>query len=260
MKALFQQWLLALSFLTRLPLPSRWFAAGEDAPKLSAAAWAFPIIGALIGLVSGAVAYGGLVLFQAPLVAALLAVTAAVLMTGGLHEDGLADFCDGLGVTGAARALEVMRDSRSGSFGVIGLFFALSLRVAALAAVLALPAVTLLDLLVYCLLVGALARAAMALLLLLPPARPDGLAVMARSSTAFGPVVAAMLIAIGGAVLLAGWAAGLLALVAAVLAVGLTGLVAQRRLGGMTGDVYGAAEQLAEIAIGLALLCFFSLA
>lgn len=259
MKALIQQLLLAISFLTRLPLPSSWFAAGEEAPKLSAAAWAFPIIGALIGLVSGAVAYGALLLFQAPLVAALLAVVAAVLMTGGLHEDGLADFCDGLGVTGAARALEVMRDSRSGSFGVIGLFFTLSLRVAILAALLGLPAVTLTDLLIYTALVGTLARAAMALLLLLPPARTDGLAVMARDDTAIGPVVVAVLFAVISAVLLAGWGAGLLAIIAAFVAVALTGWLAQRRLGGMTGDVYGAAEQIAEIAAGAALLCCFSL-
>ena len=122
---------LALTFLTRLPLP----ANGPCVPgALARAMRLFPLAGAVVGLAGG----GVFVLAHSavpPLLAALLAVLATVLVTGALHEDGLADTADGLGARGGREnRLAAMRDSRSGVYGVLALVFSVAVRAAALAA------------------------------------------------------------------------------------------------------------------------------
>jgi adenosylcobinamide-GDP ribazoletransferase len=104
----------ATLFATRLPLPHAAAIGGSD---IARAAWALPAIGALIGLLS-ALAYWVPCYFRAPpFVCAALAVAASLIATGGLHEDGLADTCDGLGGGTRERKLEIMRDSRVGTYG-----------------------------------------------------------------------------------------------------------------------------------------------
>ena len=123
---------LAFAFLTRLPFRA---AAAPEPGALARAAWAFPLAGILVG-VTGGIAFSLSDRLGLPINAmALLAVAATVLITGGLHEDGLADTADGLG-GGAGRdeALAIMRDSRSGAFGVLAMVFSVGLRVACLAA------------------------------------------------------------------------------------------------------------------------------
>ena len=126
------EFLAAFTFLTRLPLGS----AQTDAlrPSLADASWAFPLVGLVIGAIGG-IAYAIASALALPaLAAALIAVATTALITGALHEDGLADTADGFG-GGATREskLDIMRDSRIGTFGVLALIFSIGLRVVAIA-------------------------------------------------------------------------------------------------------------------------------
>jgi len=234
---------LAASFLTRLPLPSPRYREGG----LAAAMAAFPLIGGGIGALCGLVfALAWLVLPH--LAAALLALLAGVVLTGALHEDGLADLADGLGARGGReRRLEVMRDSRTGAFGVLALLFSVGLRAAALAA--APTAWAGLGALVAA---GALARAALpAVMQVLPPARADGLGASAGvpdASVAARAAVLALVLAVIGL----GPLPALAALAAALMAAGAIGWLARRAIGGFTGDVLGAVSQAVEMAVLLA--------
>lgn len=235
----------ALVWLTRLPLAA--LLPARPVP-LARAAWAFPLAGVAVALPAGGLFWLAGSLGLPPLACAFLALGLAALLTGALHEDGLADFADGCGSTDRARALEIMRDSRIGSYGVVALMLSFGLRASALAALA--PAAGLAAL------VGAaaLSRAGMAAgLALLPPARADGLGRAAGRASA-GQAGAAALI---GAALLF-WPAGLSgAWVAALAACAAAQLVvahnARRRLGGQTGDVLGCMQQVGEIAVLLVL-------
>jgi adenosylcobinamide-GDP ribazoletransferase len=135
---LFRAWMIdvrmAIGFFTRLPLPSTLLGpADHSAPDFSRAARAVPLAGLVVGLLAGLVLWLADLAGLSTLVAALLAVLAATILTGGLHEDGLADTADGLGAFGRARRLEIMRDSRIGTFGVIALIGAYGLKTALLA-------------------------------------------------------------------------------------------------------------------------------
>lgn len=237
---------LSLSFLSRLPVAT----AGEEKPGgLAAAMRAFPLAGAAIGLIAGLVLAAAFALGLPAPVAALLAVTAGVLLTGALHEDGLADLADGLGGGADAEdALAIMRDSRIGSFGVIALVLVLGLKVVALASILfAAGGWTGLAALVAA---GAWSRAILpSLMHALPPARSDGLGLLAGTPTRSVAVQALGL----------AWAIGLLALWSSSILLGLLGLpiasllggtavgwLADRRIGGHTGDVAGAAQVASE--------------
>lgn len=231
----------AVAFLTRLPIPSH---VARGAPS----AWAWPLAGALVGLLGAAPAAAALWLGMGPGVAAALALLAQAAATGGLHEDGLADCADGFwGGRTRERRLEIMRDSRVGSFGALALALGVLLRWSALSALLATagPWGALAA-------AGALSRWPMAwVLAALPSARPEGLARL------IGPPARTTL-AIGGALalatsLLAG-PDGLGAALAVLLASGAWMGVARAKIGGQTGDVCGAAQQVSEAAALLALL------
>lgn len=235
---------VALAFLTRLPL-----GPAEALPPngLAAAMRAFPLAGAVVGGMAGLVhwaAYGVL----GPVIAALLSVAAAAWLTGGLHEDGLADTADGFGGRGDRRdRLEVMRDSRIGTYGVLALLFSLALRVAALTALA--PGAPAIAALVAA---GALSRAVMPLTMrLLPPARADGLGFSAgkpRPET----VLAAVVVALGLALLGLGITGGALAALAALIALVWLNRATEHHLGGFTGDTLGAQQQVVEVAVLLA--------
>ena len=105
-----------------------------SAPEITHARWAFPLAGVPLALIVWAVLAGAGALGLPPLVGGLLGVTALVLATGGLHHDGLADFSDGMGGRDRAQRLEIMRDSRVGSYGVLALILAVGLGAATLAA------------------------------------------------------------------------------------------------------------------------------
>ncbi len=237
----------ALGLLTRLP------GARHDgaAPLHARAARAYPLVGLLVGglaaLAYAAAAWIGL----PPPAAALLAVAVAILATGALHEDGLADVADGFG-GGRDRAhkLAILKDSRIGAYGVLALVLSVALQAALLAAIAAPGAVAV------ALLAGhALSRGLLpAVMWALPPARPEGLAGGLGRIPGRAAAQAAVLGA-GAAVLFGAWA-GLLAVVLALAAVVWLAAVARRQIGGYTGDVLGAAQQLAALA---SLLAFASL-
>jgi adenosylcobinamide-GDP ribazoletransferase len=231
--------LAAAQFLTRLPLPAR---TGWAEDRMIRASRYFAAVGALVGLAGGAVWWlAGLVL--PPGIAAGLALAAIMLLTGALHEDGLADCADGLGGgRSAAEALEIMRDSRVGSYGALALVFSVGLRWAALAALTPAGGVLALAL------AGGIGRAAMVPATALAAyARDQG---MGRSvAGGAGPVELAL--ALGTALILAalgGWA-GMLALALALALAGVFLIYLTRRIGGYTGDGLGAIAQLGEITV-----------
>ncbi|MGR3377689.1 adenosylcobinamide-GDP ribazoletransferase [Salipiger abyssi] len=227
---------LALMLLTRLPA-GRFEGA---APEMSAARWAYPLAGLPVAVIGWAVLAGAGTLGAAPLVAAFAALGAMALATGGLHHDGLADFADGMGGRDRARRLEIMRDSRIGSYGVLALILALGLGAASLAE---LPAGSKAG--AALMLVAVASRLAMLVVLdTLRPARADGLghgAAGARGRSAWlpGVALALLLCAVLGL-------AGVMALLAMALVAALVAWRARRRLGGQTGDVLGAVQLCAE--------------
>jgi adenosylcobinamide-GDP ribazoletransferase len=235
---------VAVSFLTVLPV-----RLGGPARGLSGAAGWFPAVGALVGAVAGGVLVG-----TAPLVgstvAAVLAVAALIVVTGALHQDGLADCADGLGVRGdRARRLAVMRDSAIGVFGALALLVWMLLLVAALAGLE--PRDALLALIA----AGAAGRwAALAHAALAPPARGDGLG--AGFAVGHGALAVGSASALAAALLAAGPGHGLAAMAAAAVVALLVTAWSRSTLGGRTGDTLGATVALAEVAVCLTLLAF----
>ncbi len=212
---------LALALLTRLPVRLAHGAATRGA----AAAWAWPLAGAIVG---GLAALGGSIALALGLptgVVAGIVLAAGIVLTGALHEDGLADCADGFwGGWDRARRLEIMKDSHIGSYGVLALGLSLILRWSALSALIAAghlwgPIIA----------AAALSRVPMTgVMHALPNARGSGLSQSTGRPAQGGAVIAAVL------------AAALAGLAAAA--------IARARIGGQTGDVLGATQQLAEIA------------
>jgi len=226
----------AVSFLTRVPTgtgPKRPAELARFVP------W-FPLVGALVGAAVGGL-YAGMSVLLPPLVAAAVAVTAGVAITGAFHEDGLGDTADAfLGGRDREDTVRILKDPRLGTFGVLAVSASLLLRVAAVAALppaaalAALPAA------------HALSRAAaVGVMAAVPPAAEQGLG--AAYVRALGGRQALLGIAIGvviAAALLRVWALPAAAL-AAVAAAAL-GRLAHRRIGGVSGDVLGAVQQAGE--------------
>lgn len=230
---------VALMLLTRLPLPrlpDAWFA------DQGRAAWAFPLAGLAVAAPAAALAWGAQALGAGAWVAAGLCLAVQVTLSGAMHEDGLADTADGLwGGADPARRLEIMRDSRIGTYGVIALILGLGLRWGALAALLGAghfwaPVAA-----------AMLSRGLMpSVMAALPSARRDGLA---RGVGAVSWPVAALALGLGvGAMALVAGSAAVPAVLAAALAVAGLARQARARIGGQTGDILGAVQQLAEIA------------
>ncbi|MFP6730296.1 MAG: adenosylcobinamide-GDP ribazoletransferase [Alphaproteobacteria bacterium] len=230
---------LAAGFLTRLPLPS-----SADRP-LAQAARVFPLVGGALGLAAGLV-YGLAAAFGLPpLLAAVATLACLIAATGALHEDGLADSADGLGGGSTAKdKLAIMRDHHIGAYGVIAVTLGLLARTAALAE-LAEPGRVLAALIM----AGAASRAVLPLVMLkLSRARSDGLASSAGSpgqrDVAIGGGLALFI-----AVVAIDFTAALAALIIGALAAAGVAALARRQIGGYTGDILGAVQQAAEIAI-----------
>ncbi len=226
---------MALMFFTRIPVPSLPDFREED--LTNAARW-FPAVGLLIGAIQVAVLIGAALVLP-PVAAALLALAAGLMATGAFHEDGLADSFDGLG-GGYTRekVLEIMKDSRIGTFGAAALLVALGLQAVALAELVALPMA----------IIGAHAASRFCAITLLATqdyVREDLLSRAKPLATRIGPGGLAW----AGAcalppLLFLPWPA-LAAMLGAMLAARLWwGFVCQRRLGGYTGDLLGACQQL----------------
>ena len=242
---------IALQFFTRLPIP-RW--VGFEPAWLNHASRYFPLVGVVVGAIGAAVYVIAAHWLPAP-VAAVLSTAATIYLTGAFHEDGFADTCDGLGggMT-KERALEIMKDSRVGAYGAIGIVCMLGAKLAALAT---LPPLTAIGAL---LLAHPLSRlAATSLIWRMEYARAEGKAkpLAERMTTSeFG--IAAVTVAMEAVILLATGAIDLRALLAAVLAGGAaTWWLARKfssRIGGYTGDCLGAVQQLSEAVMYIAIL------
>jgi adenosylcobinamide-GDP ribazoletransferase len=233
---------IGLLFYTRLPLPHPEPVAG---PEVARAGWAAPLVGALVGA-HGAAAYWLAAAAGLPsLAAAPLALAATLLLTGCLHEDGLADTADGFG-GGATRErkLAIMRDGRIGSYGCCAVLLSLLLRAGALAG-LASPALAALALIA----AHASARATIPLFMrLVPAARADGLSAAAGRPPPLCGVIALLLGALA-LVLSLGAAKALIAGLLLLLSIVGTAWLCIRQIGGQTGDVIGALEQAGEIVV-----------
>ena len=235
---------VCLSFFSRLPLAPAHPA--EFDLRVSAGAW--PVAGLLVAVIAAAVLVGSRAAGLPPVVAATFAVAALVLLSGALHEDGLADTADGLGGGGSAeQQLRVMRDSRIGAYGALALVLTTLLRVGALAEIAVRPGAAAMALLVAAVLsrsIGLWHWHA------LPPARADGLARQAGQpdgpalmvGSLFGASAVALALSVFGA-------SALLAI--ALAAAGATALTSlcRRGIGGHTGDTIGATQQVSEALV-----------
>lgn len=229
----------AVTFLTIVPVPG----GGDVKP---AAAW-FPAVGAAVGALAGGVDAGmQRLLGRGP--AAVLAVAALVIVTGALHQDGLADTADGLGVRGdRERRLAAMRDSSIGVFGALALIIWALLLVAVLDQLTAARAVEALTA------AAALGRwAALVHAVGARPARADGLG--AGFAVTPAPLSAATVLAAVAALGACGVAPGLAAGAAAAITAGLSIAMVRVTLGGRTGDTLGATVALAEVTACAVLL------
>lgn len=241
--------LAAVMFLTRVPVPS-W--VGHDPELLGRSTLWFPAVGLLVG-VWGALAYAAAVWLWPPMVAAGISVAATVWFTGAFHEDALADACDGFGGGwDRLQVLAIMKDSRIGSYGAVGVTLALIARVSLVAYIGQVGGV------------GALTRSLIAAHVLarwssLPLIRlyayvRDGSARSRPFASAVTSLrlVAGSALAIGLVIAVVGAGALPLAVVAVVVTA-LGGRYFHRRIGGITGDCLGAANQFVELACYLTL-------
>jgi adenosylcobinamide-GDP ribazoletransferase len=227
----------AVQFLTRVPI--RRTTAADTAATV---AW-FPVVGALVGALAGGIV-AGLSHLVPGSVAAAVGVLAGVLITGAFHEDGLADTADAVaGGWTRERRFEILEDPRHGTYGVAALCGSIVLRVVAVA--------TLGPAAAFAGLVAAhtLGRgAAVATMGVVPVARPDGLGADYARSVSAGRAAATGLVAVAITALATGWWAGPLTLAAVVGAL-TVGILALRSFGGVTGDILGAIEQVAELLV-----------
>lgn len=229
----------AVQFLTRVPIRT---SAATARPAM--VPW-FPVVGALVGAAVGAVA-AGLQHWLSPLTAAALAVAVGMLITGAFHEDGLADLADAVaGGSTRARRFEILRDSRLGTYGTAALCSSIVVRIAAVAALAAIgPAVAVAASVA----AHALARGiAVGSLGFVPSAAPDGLGASFQSDVSRLRAVATIAIGVSIGAVVTGWWIGPLC-AAALVAAAVLAWLAVGALGGITGDVAGAIEQVAEIA------------
>ena len=243
-----------LRFATRLPLPM--LAREVDDPIVPADRFvpAFVLCGTLIGLTGGLISALIAFIGADPLIAATLGIASLAVLTGALHEDGLADCADGMGGGRTReRKLEIMRDPAVGSYAVLALILSVLGRVAALAVLLAASPWLALAALVAT--QGLSRGAAMLAAAVLPPARPDGAGARLGQP---GVKTASLALSVGGVLaalvllVVAGPVAGLVGLILVVAAGALATFwvlwLADRHLGGQTGDVLGAVQQLSDLA------------
>lgn len=246
----YRELVAALRFLSVLPAPGSALLFDEDetAPRLVIGCEYFPVVGLLLALLLWLlVLLFSRLIPQIALVALL--VVALVLLTGGLHLDGLMDTCDGLfGGRTRERKLEIMRDSRVGSFGVLGALCVLLLKFALLASI-PVPSLPLVLLLIL-----PVARWSMVLALyVFPPARPTGLGaayhhtITTRRLLITGLITLVIALVFGRLTGLVAWITGSLAALA--LGLGIT-----KNIGGLTGDSCGAIDETVEVVMLLVLV------
>jgi len=238
---------VALRFLTRLPVP---FARTVEPTPLFASMRLFGLAGALIGACSGILIVLLSFLHLPVVMAPAVAIGLGLFLTGALHEDGLADTADGLlGGATRERRLEIMRDSRIGTYGACALVLALLARASAFSALAELAPGQTILVLAAC---GAFSRAMVVdMMWATKPARSDGLA--AQAGRPSRNVALFAICSSGVLAIWAGWAiepvTGVEAMAAALVVTAVMRRLATRLVGGQTGDICGAVQVLSEIAM-----------
>lgn len=247
--------LIATGYFTRVPIPA-W--VGWSADELNRSARYFPLVGMGVGLVAAG-ALGAAVQVLPAMPAVVLSMMASILLTGAFHEDGLADAADGFGGGYERdRVLAIMQDSRIGSFGAVALVLVL---LAKFAALLELARVNLAFAMVALAIAHAASRAAaLAVMAALPYVRVDGPAKAKPVAEGIGPAEWGTGLLLGALPLAMALALHAVPAEAAALVLGVSLAVPvvavryfRRRIGGYTGDCLGAVQQVAELAIYLAL-------
>lgn len=240
----------SLGFLSRLPLPQRWFENGDD--SLPRNARAFPLAGAVLGMLAGIVLYAAHGMNLPPLACALLAIGALAAMTGALHEDGLGDTADGFfGASSADRRLDIMKDSRIGTFAALALIVLVGVKASFLMAIIDRAGAGYAVLaLIGC---EAASRAGMlAFWHALPSARPGGLS-DSVGQPQWETVVCGSGIGLAVLVLTLIPSGGFLSLINALVLVTVLlfgfARLCMAKIGGQTGDTLGAAQQIGSIAV-----------
>ena len=245
----FKTFALAVHFLTRIPTP---FDIGYSPERLRDANRYYPLVGAIIGTVA-ALAFFLSDLALSTLIAALIATAATALLTGAFHEDGLADTFDGIsGGYDRARSLEIMHDSRIGTFGAMALILVISLKVASLTAITDTATVVIALIAAHI-----LSRTSTVIVKATSTyARENGIA--GPQDLPLRPINATVaiitgLIALAAVALFLNPAAALLTIAGATIGHVLIRIYFQPRLNGHTGDTLGATQQITELAIYIAL-------
>jgi adenosylcobinamide-GDP ribazoletransferase len=223
--------------LTRISVPS-----SRLAPRIQSA-WTWPVIGVAVGVIGAIVGYSAVSVGLSAQIAAILAVIAISITTGALHEDGLADCADGFfGGRDKARRLAIMKDSQIGSYGTLALILVVGLRVMAISSALEHGQWQAL------IVAAVISRAMMAGIMAgMENARGTGFS-HSVGRPSWGVAAMGVGLASAVAVVLVGLPAIWLVLVALILALAVAA-VAQRKIGGQTGDVCGAVQQICEVSI-----------
>lgn len=243
----FAEILVSLRFLTRIPVP---FINTIDPPSLSRSMRFFGVAGAIIGAFNGVILVALDWLHLPAMMAAIIACAVGIVLTGALHEDGLADTADGLfGGRDQERRLLIMKDSRIGTYGASALMVALLLRISAYMSLLILPGYIIIMLLAA---TGAFSRAMVVdMMWATKSARSDGLSTSvgrpSRNSALFAILTSGIFTLYAGAFVFAD--VGILALAAASLLTALVRRTAIRLIGGQTGDICGAVQVIAELGM-----------
>lgn len=235
LQRLFEDIVLAVGFMTRLPLSG---IKVREQRKLAEAFWAIPLAGLVLGLLAAAVYLGSTAVGLVSPVAVVLVLAVIALCTGGLHDDGVADFWDGLGGGGTPeRRLEIMRDSHIGTYGTLALIITYLLLAGLLTAIA--TAATDIDTAAIIVIATNLSRTAVVVpMIALRPARDDGLANLFGRPTPLNMAIATAW-PVTASLMLDPFAA-LAIIIGAALGAGVITVLAARYLGGHTGDVFGA--------------------
>jgi adenosylcobinamide-GDP ribazoletransferase len=233
---------IALQFLTVIPLP---FKKQWEAKDIASSLIFFPVVGLLIGLLVFLTNWGLGEGFS-PVISAVLTLLFWVLISGAMHLDGLADSCDGLGGSTPEKRLEIMKDSHCGAFGVTGVSLLLLVKFAAIVSLSGWEWETLV-------LAPVLGCWAMVLAItVFPYARKEGLGKAFKQGSTILRFIIASIITLAAAILLAGWW-GIAVMAIICLVTLLAGVFFKSRLGGLTGDTYGAIKEVNE-AVALILM------
>ena len=230
---------IAIEFLTVIPLP---FKREWKQKEIASSLIFFPVVGLLIGVLLFLVNWGLGEVFPAVVTAALTLIV-WVLISGAMHLDGLADCCDGFGGSTPEKRLEIMKDSHTGAFGAVGICLLLLLK---FAAIVSLPGDWLLGTFLLAPLLGSWAMVLS--ITAFSYARKSGAGLAFKQGATVQRLFIATIITLAAAILLAGWR-GIVMMAIICLATLLLGILFKSRLGGLTGDTYGAVKEVNEAVV-----------